>query len=70
MVRLKVINEALIITQFGLFQFQNGAIKRMLPKATYRHNIRFQFQNGAIKRRQAQVKQSVTVTISIPKWCD
>ena len=68
MVRLKEIVYSTVGCIVLLFQFQNGAIKRLDTIGIRAVIAAFQFQNGAIK--SFFVRAVITHLISIPKWCD
>ncbi len=53
MVRLKAKKITLAELAETMFQFQNGTIKRIAPKAVMNASDMFQFQNGTIKSRHS-----------------
>ena len=60
MVRLKGIFYGIFEFLNILFQFQNGAIKRLQVKQPYSMHSQFQFQNGAIKSLTLKLESSTT----------
>ena len=55
MVRLKAGANGIVEVTDYLFQFQNGAIKRLVGSHNKDGQIEFQFQNGAIKRHDSRI---------------
>ena len=53
-----------------MFQFQHGAIIRVITVRHVRAGRKFQFQHGAIIRKIRTLCKPRQMPVSIPAWCD
>ena len=57
------------IACIAIFQFQSGAVKRLVGENGFKNFQKFQFQSGAVKSTHSIIVYANCEYISIPKWC-